>query len=177
MSSASENCHSMTFSGRNCSVSFHERADDAEFEAGERLVSHREVEPGWLVDYAFEMGECLEAITAVVMSHPAFPDSSERHPFSGDVNDGVVDAASSETQSGEKFPFQFPVPGENIGGEGSRIPVYVFHRVIDVAVWDDRQYRAEYLIGHNRFLSFSSCCCGPLPCRIPVFWRIVSWRN
>ena len=77
----------------------------------------------------------------VVVSHSAFSDPSERHLFSGKVDDGVVDAASSETQPAKQVFLETLVSCEYVGGKRSWIPPDVFHGIIDVRIRNDRKQR------------------------------------
>ena len=64
-----------------------------------RPVPHRQVSPQRFVDYAFQMGKSFKAVLSVVMSHPAFSDTSERHVFGSKVYDGVIYTSAAEMES------------------------------------------------------------------------------
>ena len=99
--------------------------------------------------YAFHMGKRFEPETAVILSHPAFADSSERKSLGCQMYNGVVDAASAEMQPVQEKSLQLPVPAENISRQRSRMSVHIVDDLFILPVCQYRHQRAEYLVLHH----------------------------
>ena len=77
----------------------------------------------------------------VVVSHSAFSHSSERHLFSGEVDDGVVDAASSETQPAKQVFLATPVSCESLVCKLSWITLNLLLVFIDIRIRNESKQR------------------------------------
>ena len=67
-----------------------------------RLVSDGQVYPCTFVDYALIMAKRVEAVFAVVRAESACAEAAERHVGRGEVNDGIVHAATAEAERRRK---------------------------------------------------------------------------
>ena len=88
---------------------FQEHPYESVLQSCEWLVTHGEVQPVRLVHNAFQVRECLESVFPVIMSHAAFPETSERQVFGCQVYNGVIHAATSEMQPVQQLFRGLPV--------------------------------------------------------------------
>ncbi len=63
--------------------------------AGIRLVTHRQIQPGFLIDNALMVGKGIEAGLSVIASHAAFADTAKAHLRCGKMNNRVIHAAAA----------------------------------------------------------------------------------
>ena len=67
------------------------------------LITHRQVNPGFLIYDTLIVGEGVKADLSMVSAHAAFTKSSKSHFGSGKMDDRIIDAASAEIRSGKSL--------------------------------------------------------------------------
>lgn len=116
------------------------------------LVPHRKINPGFFIYNTLIMRKCPEAVDAVVGAHAAFAEAAEAHIAGGQMDEDIVDAASAETAPGSYFPGGFFVAGEEVEGQWMSHGVDLCYGTSERVVGEDRKYRAEDLLLHNRIV-------------------------
>ena len=61
-----------------------------------RLIPHGKVEKCFLVHHAFFFVLCIKPAFAVIRAHAAFPHAAKAHAAGGEMDQGIIDASSSE---------------------------------------------------------------------------------
>ncbi len=117
-----------------------------------RLVTHGEIQPSLLVYDAFAVGKGGKTVFAVVGAHAACAETTESHFAGGEMNNGVVDAASAKTASGSNFFYRLFVGGKEVKCERARHGVDRSDGVVQGGVGQDRKHRAENLLLHGGIL-------------------------
>lgn len=84
------------------------------------LVAHRQVHPRLLIHDALGVGEDVEALLAVVSAHAALTNASEAHLTGGQMDDGVVDAATAVGAAGSHLADTRAVGGKQVKGQPVR---------------------------------------------------------
>ena len=70
-----------------------------------RLVAHIQIHPGLFIYDTAQMGKFFKTVLAMVAAHAAFAHTTERHLGGCQVDDGIVDAAASESASDQNLFF------------------------------------------------------------------------
>ena len=134
--------------------SAHEQADQPILDAVVWLIAHRQIEPGSLVDDALFVRKCAETGLAMVRAHAAGADAAERQIIGREMDDGVVDAAATELQTGHHLTRDGLILGENVKGEGPRHIVELVDGVAEIFVAANRQDRSKDLFLHDGVAPF-----------------------
>ena len=103
------------------------------------LVPHRQVQPGFFVYNALDVGKGLKPGFAVVGPHAALPEASEGHGVGGQVDDHVVDAPAAKAASGHHLPGQGTVLREEVEGQGVGTGFYLRQGLVQTAVGSMRR--------------------------------------
>ena len=59
------------------------------------LITHRQIQPGFLIDNTLIVGKGVKAGLPVIASHAAFADAAKPHFCCGKMNNSVIHAAAS----------------------------------------------------------------------------------
>ena len=116
------------------------------------LIPHRKIDPGFLIYNTFIMGEGSEAVDSVVGAHAAFSEAAESHIAGCEMDENIVDAAAAETAPGSYFLGGFFVVSEDVESQGMSHGVDSCDGTSERVVGEDREYRAEDLLLHDRII-------------------------
>ena len=86
----------------------------------------------------------------MVASHTASAYTAESHTGSGQVNDGIIDAAAAEGNSFQNPLFYLPLCGKQIQRQRFAAAVHKCFHIGKILVCQYRQNGTENLLLHNR---------------------------
>ena len=79
-----------------------------------RLIAHRQIHPGLLIQNGLIMTKGIKAGLPVVGAHSTFPDTAEAHVGSGKMDHHIIDSAAAITAPLGHFTDNLFVFGEDI---------------------------------------------------------------
>ena len=114
------------------------------------LIAHGKIQPGLFVHNALGVGESEKTGFSVVGSHAAFTETAKSHFTGGQMDDGIVDAASAKATVSGDIAGCFFIPGEEIESQRMRHGMDVCHSFFQRIPGQHRKEGAEDLFLHDR---------------------------
>ncbi len=114
------------------------------------LIAHGKIQPGLFVHNALGVGESEKTGFSVVGSHAAFTETAKSHFAGGQMDDGIVDAASAKATVSGDIAGCFFIPGEEIESQRMRHGMDVCHSFFQRIPGQHRQDGAEDFLLHDR---------------------------
>lgn len=114
-----------------------------------RLVAHGKIQPGFFIHNAFVVGKGEKAVFSMIGTHSARAEAAESHFAGGEMDDGVVNAASAETASGSHLLDRLFIGGKQIKSKGACHGVDLLYGIIQGIVGEYGKDGAEDFFLHD----------------------------
>ena len=116
------------------------------------LISHRKIQPCFLIYNTFIGRTCAESVFSVIRTHTALAESSESHFTGGKVDDRIVDTSSAESTSGSYFSCRCFIRCKDIKSQRVRHGIDFVDCLIKRVIGQNRKYRTEDFFLHDRIV-------------------------
>ena len=93
---------------------FKKKMDEFIIEFPVRMIAHGKIRPGFFGYDAFGVGKGEKTGFSVVGTHATLAEAAEAHLAGGQMDDGIVDAATAKNAMGSHKPGSLFVTGEKI---------------------------------------------------------------